>query len=126
VPLYKVDGLTLSVFSKEDVTMLSVTSCEEEQIFKEGSNGVPVTHGINDDLMGTMDKDRLCKTCSGSQTDCPGHFGHIKLERPVFHGNMLEYIRKVLRMVCCKCSHLLSIDLQASEHAPIHDDFAFT
>jgi len=58
--------------------------------------------------MGTMDKDRLCKTCMGSQVDCPGHFGHIKLSRPVYHGNLLDYVRKVLRCVCCKCSHLLS------------------
>ena len=58
--------------------------------------------------MGTMDKDRLCKTCWGSQVDCPGHFGHIKLNKPVYHGNLLDYVRKVLRMVCCNCSHLLS------------------
>ena len=58
--------------------------------------------------MGVMDKDRLCKTCMGSQVDCPGHFGHIKLAKPVYHGNLLDYIRKVLRIVCCKCSHLLS------------------
>lgn len=106
VPLYKVDGLTLSVLSKEDVARLSVTQVFEEQTYRE--SGDPINHGINDDLMGTMDKDRLCKTCMGSQVDCPGHFGHIKLVMPVYHGNLLDYIRKVLRIVCCKCSHLLS------------------
>lgn len=30
VPLYKVDGLTLSVLSKEDVNLLSVTDIDEE------------------------------------------------------------------------------------------------
>lgn len=58
--------------------------------------------------MGTMDKDRLCQTCKGSQVDCPGHFGHIKLIKPVYHGNLLDYVRKVIRCVCCECSHLLS------------------
>ena len=106
VPLYKVDGLTLSVLSKEDVARLSVTQIDQELTYRE--NGDPVTHGINDDLMGTMDKDRLCKTCWGSQVDCPGHFGHIKLSKPVYHGNLLDYVRKVLRCVCCNCSHLLS------------------
>jgi len=101
-----VDGLTLSVLSKEDVASLSVTQIYEEQTYRE--SGDPVTHGINDDLMGTMDKDRLCKACMGSQVDCPGHFGHIKLTKPVYHGNLLDYVRKVLRCVCCKCSHLLS------------------
>ena len=106
VPLYKIDGLTLSVLSKEDVARLSVTTIDQEQTYRE--NGDPVTRGINDDLMGTMDKDRVCKTCQGNQVDCPGHFGHIKLSKPVYHGNMLDYVRKVLRCVCCKCSHLLS------------------
>lgn len=106
MPLYKVDGLTLSVLSKEDVARLSVTQIYEETTYKE--NGDPITHAINDDLMGTMDKDRLCKTCMGSQVDCPGHFGHIKLIKPVYHGNLLDHVRKVLRMVCCKCAHLLS------------------
>ena len=55
-----------------------------------------------------MDKDRLCKTCMGSQVDCPGHFGHIKLKLPVYHYSMLDYVRKVLRCVCCRCAHLLS------------------
>lgn len=64
--------------------------------------------------MGTMDKDRLCKTCMGSQVDCPGHFGHIKLSKPVYHANLLVFINKVLRCVCCKCSHLLS-DEQGEE-----------
>ena len=108
MPLYKVDGLTLSALSKEDVVGLSVTDkgiCEE-QTYTE--NGDPVTRGINDGAMGTMDKDRLCKTCFGSQVDCPGHFGHIKLIKPVYHGNLLDYVRKVLRCVCCKCGHLLS------------------
>ena len=54
-----------------------------------------------------MDNNRLCKTCKGDQTSCPGHFGHIALEKPVYHGNMLDYIRKVLRCVCFNCSHLL-------------------
>lgn len=106
VPLYKVDGLTLSVLSKEDVTSLSVTHVTEELFYRD--NGDPVVDGINDDRMGTMDKDRLCKTCMGSQVDCPGHFGHIKLIKPVFHYSMLDYIRKILKCVCCKCSHLLS------------------
>ena len=64
VPLYKIDGLTLSVLSKEDVARLSVTTIDQEQTYRE--NGDPVTRGINDDLMGTMDKDRVCKTCQGN------------------------------------------------------------
>jgi hypothetical protein len=41
------------------------------------------------------------------QAECPGHFGHIELAQPVYHGGMIEYIRKVLRCVCFNCSKLL-------------------
>ena len=42
--------------------------------------------------------------------ECPGHFGHIALQHPVYHGNMLDYIRKVLRCVCFGCGNLLATD----------------
>ena len=64
VPLYKVDGLTLSILSSEEVDRMAVQVIDCEETYK--TNGDPTTHGINDDLMGTMDKDRLCKTCRGS------------------------------------------------------------
>jgi len=73
-------------------------------------SGDPNPKGINSDRLGTMDLDRFCKTCMGTQVDCPGHFGHIELSRPVFHANLLDYIRKVLKAVCFKCSHLLADD----------------
>mmetsp|Transcript_61806 Transcript_61806/g.85152 ORF Transcript_61806/g.85152 Transcript_61806/m.85152 type:complete len:163 (+) Transcript_61806:66-554(+) len=91
--------------SSQETENYSVREIYEDIIYKE--NGDPMEHGINDDVMGTMDRDRLCKTCKGTQVDCPGHFGHIKLAKPVYHASMLEYIRKVLRMVCFRCSHLL-------------------
>ncbi len=57
-----------------------------------------------------MDMDRICKTCMGTQVDCPGHFGYIELFRPVYHANLLDYIRKVLKAVCFNCSHLMGDD----------------
>ena len=32
------------------------------------------------------------------------------LFRPVYHANMLDYIRKLLKAVCYYCSHLLAED----------------
>jgi len=106
VDLYKVGGLTLSMISSEDVIQQSVNDIYEDRTYQD--NGDPMQHGINDDLLGTMDRDRLCKTCMGTQVDCPGHFGHIKLQKPVYHCNMLDYVIKVLRCVCFNCSHLLA------------------
>lgn len=38
---------------------------------------------------------------------CPGHFGHIVLQNPVYHPGLLTYIVKFLRIVCFNCSKLL-------------------
>lgn len=43
-----------------------------------------------------------------AQADCPGHFGHIELARPVYHAGLLEFIRKILRCVCFYCSATLA------------------
>lgn len=30
-----------------------------------------------------------CKTCAGNMIECPGHFGHLDLAKPVFHPGFL-------------------------------------
>lgn len=76
--------------------------------------GRPVYGGVNDPRMGTFDRHARCKTCdcaytgSGSQiNDCPGHFGHIELARPVYHVGFIDDVVKILRCVCYHCSRLL-------------------
>ena len=48
-----------------------------------------------------------CQTCAGNMTECPGHFGHIDLAKPVFHPGFLTKTQKILRCVCFYCSKLL-------------------
>lgn len=78
--------------------------------------GVPVYGGLNDPRMGTNSRDAKfrCKTCdctysgSGSNMDdCPGHFGHIELCRPVYHPGFINDVLKILHCVCFQCSRLL-------------------
>jgi DNA-directed RNA polymerase beta' subunit len=64
VELYRVDGVTLSVLSPEEVEAMSVTRVCNDQIYN--ANGDPEIDAINDERMGTMDRDRHCKTCMGS------------------------------------------------------------
>ena len=106
VELCRIDGLSLSILSPEEVEAMSVTKIVNQQIYN--TDGDPEIDAINDERMGTMDRDRHCKTCMGTQVDCPGHFGHIKLEKPVYHNNLLTFINKCLNAVCFNCSHLLA------------------
>jgi DNA-directed RNA polymerase II subunit RPB1 len=67
-----------------------------------------------------MDRDSRCITCKAGKNifslkfskgieGCPGHFGHITLNTPVYHQGLLVFISKFLKCVCFNCSKLLAI-----------------
>ena len=45
----------------------------------------PKMGGLADPRLGTIDRNYKCQTCGEGMAECPGHFGHIELARPVFH-----------------------------------------
>ena len=65
----------------------------------------------------------------GNITECPGHFGHLELAKPVFHVGFITQIVRVLRCVCFYCSKLLidpvSIIVLASLSHSLVDYFIF-
>ncbi|ENN74613.1 hypothetical protein YQE_08734, partial [Dendroctonus ponderosae] len=69
--------------------------------------GRPKLGGLMDPRQGVIDRQSRCQTCAGNMTDCPGHFGHIELAKPVFHIGYITKIIKILRCVCFYCSKLL-------------------
>lgn len=69
--------------------------------------GRPKLGGLMDPRQGTIDRSARCQTCAGNISECPGHFGHIELAKPVFHIGFLVKTIKVLRCVCFFCSKLL-------------------
>lgn len=71
-------------------------------------DGFPYPQGLMDLNLGVIDPPGLrCKTCDQKAADCPGHFGHIELAKPVIHVGYTRLIRKLLRVTCRSCSRLL-------------------
>ena len=60
-----------------------------------------------DPRQGAVNRYAKCQTCAGNFEQCPGHFGHIELAKPVFHVGFMTKTLKVLRCVCFYCSRLL-------------------
>ncbi|KAJ0410245.1 hypothetical protein P43SY_002577 [Pythium insidiosum] len=122
--LRRVKYLQFGVFSPEEVRAMSVTKQTKvnDRIIPDGItrpetylNGHPVIGGIGDPRMGTCDFRARCKTCDctysgsgGKVNDCPGHFGHIELARPMYHLGFIKEVLKILRSVCFHCSKVLS------------------
>lgn len=69
--------------------------------------GRPKLGGLMDPRQGVIDRNSRCQTCAGNMTECPGHFGHIDLAKPVFHVGFITKTIKILRCVCFYCSKLL-------------------
>lgn len=78
--------------------------------------GRPKLGGLMDPRQGVIDRSSRCQTCAGNMTECPGHFGHIDLAKPVFHIGFITKTIKVLRCVCFYCSKLLVSPVTISNH----------
>lgn len=83
---------------------MSVAKIEFPETFEP--NGLPKVGGLLDMRLGTNDRNFKCATCSGSMHECPGHFGHLDLAKPVFHVGFLSKVKKVLECVCFFCGKL--------------------
>ena len=83
---------------------MSVVKVEHAETYESG--GRPKLNGLLDPRMGTVDRNQKCLTCQENMNDCPGHFGHIELERPVMAIGFLPRIKKVLECVCHSCSRI--------------------
>ncbi|CAM9817557.1 unnamed protein product, partial [Ectocarpus sp. 4 AP-2014] len=121
--LCRVQKLQFGILSPDEVRQMSVLQkvkvndvdipegVTKYDLYKDGS---AVYGGANDPRMGTLDFNTRCRTCDCTYTgiggnqvnDCPGHFGHMELARPVYHCGFLDVTLKVLRSVCFHCSRL--------------------
>ena len=99
-----IDSVQFSVLSPKEIVGRSVVEVTKQDTYDKD---IPVIKGLFDPRMGTTDMGKICKTCGQKNIDCPGHFGHINLARPVYNIHFMQYVLKILNCVCFKCSKLL-------------------
>ena len=105
-PLRTVKKVQFGILSPEEIRRNSVT--EGGVRFSETyEGGRPKLGGLMDPRQGVIDRASRCQTCAGNMTECPGHFGHIELQKPVYHPGFLTKTLKVLRCVCFYCSKMV-------------------
>lgn len=105
-PVKLVKRMQFGILGPDEIRRMSVT--EGGIRFPETyEGGRPKLGGLMDPRQGVIDRASRCQTCAGNMTECPGHFGHLDLAKPVFHPGFLVKTIKVLRCVCYYCSKLL-------------------
>ena len=77
---------------------ISVTKIEHPEVMDEATHK-PKMGGLMDPCMGTIDRNFKCQTCGEGMSECPGHFGHIELARPIFHPGVLSFFCFILAFV---------------------------
>ena len=97
-------GVQFSIMSPEEIRNRSVVEVTKHETYDKD---IPIIKGLFDIRMGTTDMDKICGTCGQNNINCPGHFGHIELARPVYHYQYLSTLHKVLKCTCTQCSKLL-------------------
>ncbi|KAI8099670.1 DNA-directed RNA polymerase II subunit RPB1 [Halteromyces radiatus] len=104
-PLRRVDAVQFGILSPDEIKAMSVAKIEFPELYDEGTQK-PRAGGLLDPRMGTIDRNYKCQTCGEGMAECPGHFGHIDLAKPVFHIGFLTKVKKILECVCFHCSKL--------------------
>ncbi|UKZ75472.1 hypothetical protein TrVFT333_003157 [Trichoderma virens FT-333] len=106
-PLKTVQEIQFGLMSPEEIKSMSVAHILYPETMEEGGTK-PRDGGLNDPLLGSIDRQFKCKTCTQAMGECPGHFGHIELAKPVYHPGFIKKVKKILEIVCHNCSKVLA------------------
>ena len=101
----KVKEISFGVISPQLIKKMSVVQVTSPELYD--ADGYPVEKGIMDPAMGVIDPGLRCRTCGGRLKTCPGHFGHIRLSKPVIHLFYGNEIYTCLKSTCSSCGRLL-------------------
>ncbi|KAJ9151800.1 DNA-directed RNA polymerase subunit [Pleurostoma richardsiae] len=106
-PLKTIQEIQFGLLSPEEIKNMSVAHILYPETMDE-SRMKPRDGGLNDPLLGSVDRQFKCKTCGENMSECPGHFGHIELAKPVYHPGFIKKTKKILEIVCHNCSKVLA------------------
>ncbi|KAB1201777.1 DNA-directed RNA polymerase II subunit 1 [Morella rubra] len=101
----KVRMVQFGILSPDEIRQMSVIQVEHSETMERGK---PKMGGLSDPRLGTIDRKMKCETCTANMAECPGHFGHLELAKPMFHIGFLKTVLSIMRSVCFNCSKILA------------------
>ena len=104
IPIKKIKAIKFGILSPETIRKMSVAQIITPDTYDE--DGSPISSGLMDPRLGVIEPGKKCKTCGNTAAECPGHFGHIELARPVIHVNFAKKIYDILRATCYNCGRI--------------------
>ena len=100
-----IKSIRFTIMSDEEKLKRSAYELTSDEIFLNGS---PVKGGLADIKGGSTEAYPECGTCHCDPSICPGHFGHLKLNTPVFAPSQFFLtLKKLLTCVCWNCHKVI-------------------
>ncbi|MEM2104485.1 MAG: DNA-directed RNA polymerase subunit A' [Candidatus Bathyarchaeia archaeon] len=100
-----IDEIRFGLMPPQEIRKISVVEIQTPDTYDE--DGAPITAGLMDGRLGTLEPRQRCKTCGNTAIRCPGHFGHIELAVPIIHIEFARIIYDLLRVTCRNCGKIL-------------------
>jgi len=101
----KISHITFGMMSAEEMRRQAHIQVVSKSLYLPDTHQ-PVQYGVLDSRMGVF-KSSKCSTCGLEAAYCPGHYGFVDLELPVFHPGYFKATVKVLQYICKTCSRVL-------------------
>ncbi|EYB99100.1 hypothetical protein Y032_0125g1285 [Ancylostoma ceylanicum] len=100
-PYMQFDKLKLRNYFPHEIEKLSVLRVTQTRSFDEV--GHAIRGGLYDPVLGPVEPRDRCETCNQYEVHCPGHFGHIRLDVPVFNPMLFSFCFNLLKGSCVQC-----------------------
>jgi DNA-directed RNA polymerase subunit A' len=104
----KIKSIEFGVLSHDMIRKMSAIEITRAEIYDK--DGYPIERGLMDLHLGVISPGLRCKTCGQNMHDCPGHFGHMELIRPVIHAKFSDKLLILLQCTCKECGRILLDD----------------
>ena len=118
-------SLEMGLLSEADILAMSAVEVTSAGAFQDNNpedQQTPVLNGVHDLRMGSSERDSRCMTCNltfdtlDGTNSCQGHFGHVKLAKPIpklqflgtlkFDAKKSDPILHTLNRICLHCSRV--------------------
>ncbi|MEM2025424.1 MAG: DNA-directed RNA polymerase subunit A', partial [Desulfurococcaceae archaeon] len=116
----RIAKIKFGLLSPDEVRKMSVTSVTTTDVYD--NDGLPIDGGVMDKRMGAIEPGEVCPTCGNTRENCPGHFGHIELVKPVIHIAFIKYILLYLKATCNSCGRLKIPESERQEYLKLLGD----
>ena len=98
-------GVQFGIANPENLLKRSVVEVTTDKTYQ---NNQPIANGVFDARFGVIENGKVCPTCKQTNQYCPGHFGHIRLARPVYLYQFFDMVEKLANVICLSCSKILA------------------